>query len=151
MGLGAIAHRLAGQADDDEDLGRVVSVDSTVVRAHQRAVGARRKRAPTGEPPGHANGRSRGGLITKIHFAANGNCRPLAFVLTAGQAGDAPAMIREALPSQLRPRAQRAWHGPKNRSAAAHAGVSTRAAVLLRPPVPPIRKRNLNDEVKPSA
>ncbi|MFF2189761.1 IS5 family transposase, partial [Streptomyces sp. NPDC058155] len=28
---------------------------------------------------------------TKIHLAADGHCRPLAFVLTAGQAGDAPA------------------------------------------------------------
>ncbi|XDV68483.1 IS5 family transposase [Streptomyces sp. R33] len=38
-----------------------------------------------------AIGRSRGGLTTKIHLAADGNCRPLAFHLTAGQAGDAPA------------------------------------------------------------
>ncbi|MCW5253618.1 transposase [Streptomyces sp. SHP 1-2] len=36
-------------------------------------------------------GRSRGGLTTKIHLAADGRCRPPAFVLTAGQAGDAPA------------------------------------------------------------
>jgi transposase len=39
----------------------------------------------------HAIGRFRGGLTTKIHLAADGRCRPLAFVLTAGQAGDAPA------------------------------------------------------------
>jgi transposase len=30
-------------------------------------------------------------LTTKIHLAADDRCRPLAFVLTAGQAGDAPA------------------------------------------------------------
>lgn len=36
-------------------------------------------------------GRSGGGLTTKIHLAADARCRPLAFVLTAGQAGDAPA------------------------------------------------------------
>ncbi|MGO4749632.1 IS5 family transposase, partial [Streptomyces sp. 2MCAF27] len=36
-------------------------------------------------------GRSRGGLTTKIHLACDGRGRPLAFVLTAGQAGDAPA------------------------------------------------------------
>ncbi|MEU8686011.1 IS5 family transposase, partial [Streptomyces sp. NPDC048611] len=47
--------------------------------------------APTGEPADHAIGRSRGGLTTKIHLAADGSCRPLAFVLTAGQAGAAPA------------------------------------------------------------
>nr|WP_251982689.1 IS5 family transposase [Streptomyces violaceusniger] len=82
---------LTAQADADEDLNRAVSVDSTIVRAHQHAAGARNKGAPAGEPADHAIGRSRGGLTTKIHLAADGNCRPLAFVLTAGQAGDAPA------------------------------------------------------------
>jgi transposase len=36
---------LVGQADADNDLNRAVSVDSTVVRAHQHAAGAR-KRGP---------------------------------------------------------------------------------------------------------
>ncbi|RKT02212.1 DDE family transposase [Streptomyces sp. 3211.6] len=49
------------------------------------------KRAPAGEPADHGIGRSRGGLSTKIHLASDARCRPLAFVLTAGQAGDAPA------------------------------------------------------------
>ena len=49
------------------------------------------KRGPASEPDDHAIGRSRGGLTTKIHLAADARCRPLAFVLTAGQAGDAPA------------------------------------------------------------
>ncbi|MCP2350433.1 hypothetical protein HD595_006555 [Nonomuraea roseoviolacea subsp. carminata] len=35
-------------------------------------------------------GRSRGGLTSKVHLAADGRCRPLSFVLTAGQAGDSP-------------------------------------------------------------
>ncbi|POX47946.1 hypothetical protein C3488_22025 [Streptomyces sp. Ru72] len=30
-------------------------------------------------------------MTAKIHLAADGRCRPLAFALTAGQAGDAPA------------------------------------------------------------
>ncbi|QDA09252.1 transposase [Streptomyces rimosus subsp. rimosus] len=30
-------------------------------------------------------------MTTKIHLAADGRCRPLAFLVTAGQAGDAPA------------------------------------------------------------
>ncbi|MFD0369802.1 IS5 family transposase [Streptomyces sp. NPDC127114] len=49
------------------------------------------KGAPAGEPADHAIGRSRGGLTTKIHLASDAHCRPLVFVLTAGQAGDAPA------------------------------------------------------------
>ncbi|WP_437007631.1 transposase [Streptomyces sp. enrichment culture] len=49
------------------------------------------KGAPIGEPADHAVDRSHGGLTTKIHLAADARCRPLAFVLTAGQAGDAPA------------------------------------------------------------
>lgn len=36
--------------------------------------------APVGEPDGHAIGRSRGGLTTKIQLAADGNCRPLASI-----------------------------------------------------------------------
>lgn len=68
----------------------VVSVDSTIVRAHQHAAGAV-KGAPAGEPDDHPIGRSRGGLTTKLRPSADGNCRPLAFVLTAGQPGDAPA------------------------------------------------------------
>ncbi|MEU0163836.1 IS5 family transposase [Streptomyces sp. NPDC006261] len=38
-------------------------------------------------------GRSRGGQTSKIHLAADRKCRPLAFVLTAGQAADSPPFI----------------------------------------------------------
>ncbi|WP_203237581.1 IS5 family transposase [Streptomyces sp. CdTB01] len=100
---------LVAQADADEDVSWAVSVDSTIVRAHQHAAGARKKGAPAGEPDNHAIGRSRGGLTTKIHLAADGRCRPLVFILTAGQAGDAPAfsdvMARLRVPRPLgRPR-----------------------------------------------
>ncbi|MGV9761988.1 IS5 family transposase [Streptomyces tricolor] len=79
-------------ADAVDDIGWTVSVDSTVVRAHQHAAGAL-KRGPQAEnePANHALGRSRGGLSTKIHLAADGRARPLALAVTAGQAGDAPA------------------------------------------------------------
>ncbi|MFF3088808.1 IS5 family transposase [Streptomyces nojiriensis] len=85
---------LLAQADAEEDLDWVVAVDSTIVRAHQHAAGARQKGLPADEPADHALGRSRGGLTTKIHLAADGRCRPLAFVLTPGQAGDAPAFTQ---------------------------------------------------------
>ncbi|MFF1542336.1 IS5 family transposase [Streptomyces sp. NPDC058291] len=81
---------LMAQADAEEDLAWAVSVDSTIVRAHQHAAGARKK-GPQSANADHAIGRSRGGLTTKIHLAADARCRPFAFVLTAGQAGDAPA------------------------------------------------------------
>nr|QIY68231.1 IS5 family transposase [Streptomyces sp. RLB1-33] len=38
-------------------------------------------------------GRSRGGQTSKVHLAADRKCRPLAFVLTAGQAADSPQFI----------------------------------------------------------
>jgi transposase len=38
-------------------------------------------------------GRSRGGLSSKIHLAADRKRRPLSFVLTAGQAADSPHFI----------------------------------------------------------
>ncbi len=38
-----------------------------------------------------ALGRSRGGLSTKVHLAADGRCRPLGFITTLGQRHDAVA------------------------------------------------------------
>lgn len=66
---------------------------------HDRARSSARRRrkskgAPAGEPDDHALGRSRGGRTTKIHLAAYSHCQPLAFVLTPGQAGDAPAFTQ---------------------------------------------------------
>ncbi|MFF1510798.1 IS5 family transposase [Streptomyces sp. NPDC058326] len=65
-------------------------------RLHRRPGSPARRRgpskgAPAGEPDDHALGRSRGGLTNRIHLAADSRCRPLAFVLTPGQTGDAPA------------------------------------------------------------
>ncbi|WP_237658190.1 transposase [Rhodococcus ruber] len=73
-----------------------VSVDSTVVRAHQHADGARRSlqlEPPGGletEPDDHALGRSRGGWSTKMHLGCEQNRRLLAVLLTPGQHGDSP-------------------------------------------------------------
>ncbi|WP_369265163.1 IS5 family transposase [Streptomyces sp. R35] len=85
---------LLAQADAEGDRDWVVAVDSTIVRAHQHAAGGLSKGAPAGEPDDHAIGRSRGGLTTTIHLATDGRCRPLAFVLAPGQAGDAPAFTK---------------------------------------------------------
>jgi len=70
----------------------VVSVDSSVIRAHQHAAGARHRRTRAerhhqtgvGEQD-EALGRSRGGLSTKLHLAVDGKGRPLAVLVTAGQ------------------------------------------------------------------
>ena len=40
-----------------------------------------------------ALGRSRGGLSTKIHLAADRRCRPVTQILTPGQHGDGPQFI----------------------------------------------------------
>ncbi|WP_411577514.1 IS5 family transposase [Streptomyces sp. Je 1-4] len=91
-------------ADADDDVGWTVSVDSTVCRAHQHAAGASKRGQPSGPNPDHGLGRSRGGLSTKVHLASDGRARPLALVVTAGQAGDAPAF--EAVMARIRvPRA----------------------------------------------
>ncbi len=68
----------------------VVSVDASVVRAHQHAAGARRRpsqadRKGVCHPQDEALGRSRGGLSTKVHLACDGRGRPLSMTLTAGQ------------------------------------------------------------------
>ncbi|WP_394854483.1 transposase [Streptomyces albogriseolus] len=61
------------------------------MRAHQHAAGAR---GPAGEPvrPCHRPLPQR--TDHQIHLAADDRCRPLAFDLTAGQAGDAPAFTK---------------------------------------------------------
>ncbi|WP_260584345.1 IS5 family transposase [Streptomyces murinus] len=63
----------------------IVCVDSTTVRAHQHAAGARKGGQ---DWPGEAIGRSRGGLTTKIHLACDGRGRPLAFTITGGNVND---------------------------------------------------------------
>ncbi|MGW4883191.1 IS5 family transposase [Streptomyces murinus] len=70
------------KADAAGDVEWLVSVDSTVVRAHQHAAGARKG----GRDP--ALGRSRGGLTSKIHLACDGRGRPLAFLVTGGNTND---------------------------------------------------------------
>jgi len=78
-----------------------VSVDSTSVRAHQHAAGARRdpgvqRESPGGiehEPADHALGRSRGGWGTTLHLACEQGRKPLAVLMTAGQRGDAPQFV----------------------------------------------------------
>ncbi|WP_243878351.1 IS5 family transposase [Streptomyces sp. SUK 48] len=75
------------KADAAGDIEWLVSVDSTIVRAHQHAAGARKG----GRDP--ALGRSRGGLTSKIHLACDGRGRPLAFVLTGGNTNDCTRFI----------------------------------------------------------
>ncbi|MFF9757441.1 transposase [Streptomyces sp. NPDC014344] len=58
-----------------------------------RSPARRRDRLKSGiqqpnEPDDHAPGRSRGGLSTKVHLAADGRSRPLAILLTPGQRHD---------------------------------------------------------------
>src|SRR3954447_20952658 len=57
-------------------------LDSTVIRAHAHAAGARKA---TGQ---QALGRSRGGFSTKLHLRGDARGRPVAFHLTAGQRHD---------------------------------------------------------------
>ncbi|MGS2811512.1 IS5 family transposase [Nocardia sp. MW-W600-9] len=83
----------------DDSIGQVewiLSVDSTVIRAHQHAAGARKKGAPPAHAfavDGEALGRSRGGLSTKIHLAVDGRGLPMRVLLTPGQAGDNPQIL----------------------------------------------------------
>ncbi|WP_443030998.1 IS5 family transposase [Streptomyces sp. ACT-1] len=71
------------RADAAGSIDWLVSVDSSIVRAHQHAAWARKggRRSP-------ALGRSRGGLTSKIHLACDGLGRPLALVVTGGNTND---------------------------------------------------------------
>lgn len=75
-------------AVDNVDVGRVALVeDPAPVRADQ-VEGPDCRDLPRRAMPSR---RSRGGLTTKIHLASERRCRPPAFVVTPGQAGEAPA------------------------------------------------------------
>ncbi|MGW2787958.1 IS5 family transposase [Streptomyces populi] len=101
------AANVSGEIDWD------VSVDSTIVRAHQHAAGARtvppsapaskggragrtsgKRVAEPARPPGGGGaggeglGCSRGGFTTKPHLSADGRCRPLSLIVTPGQRAD---------------------------------------------------------------
>ncbi|MFF0284295.1 IS5 family transposase [Rhodococcus aetherivorans] len=90
--------RLQTIADAADRIAWDVSADSTIMRAHQHAAGARHHGNEQVEPPGgvatepadHALGRSRGGWTTKLHLACEQHRRPLALLLTAGQHGNSP-------------------------------------------------------------
>src|SRR3954467_12875198 len=66
-------------------------VDSTIVRAHQHAAGAR-KAGRNPAAPDEALGRSRGGVTTKIHLRCEGYGKPVTFSVTAGQVHDSQAV-----------------------------------------------------------
>ncbi|MEV0578163.1 IS5 family transposase [Streptomyces sp. NPDC050392] len=90
---------LQARADADGDLDCLAGVDSTVarahqLRAHQHAADAAKMGAPAGESGDHAPGRTRGGLSTNLHLVTDARCRPITFVVAAGQAGDAPQFER---------------------------------------------------------
>ena len=93
----AIETSLQALSDQAGLIDWTVSVDSTINRAHSHAAGARRHpetqaEPPVGEPADHALGRSRGGLSTKVHLAAEQGRKTLATALTAGQAADSPQL-----------------------------------------------------------
>ena len=69
----------------------ILLLDSTIVRAHQHAAGAKGTCAAA-----EALGRSRGGFGTKIHVACDGLGKPVRIILTPGQDHDVtqgPALI----------------------------------------------------------
>lgn len=75
------------EALQDPDLEWLI-LDSTVVRAHPAAAGARKNADGTGGQADQALGRSRGGFGTKVHAAVTGLMLPAALVLTGGQEAD---------------------------------------------------------------
>jgi transposase len=67
-------------------------LDSTVVRAHQHAAGARTANRGAGAED-EALGRSRGGFSTKLHVRCEGYGKPVAFALTGGQVHDSQQAV----------------------------------------------------------
>ena len=69
-------------------------VDSSVIRAHRVAAGARKGTLSSEENARkNALGRSRGGYSTKIHIVTDQKGLPLAISVTPGQAGETPEFV----------------------------------------------------------
>ena len=151
-------------AAGDLDWAVSVSVDSTVVRAHQhgtnttgptsgvsshtgrdtRGAGRRtrsrgsRRGAARAEPADHGVGRSRGGLSTKAHALVDGAGRPLVLICTPGQAGDSPTL--PLLLGELR--VPRPGPGrPRSTPTPQHPHRPARRQGLLRPSPPEVAAR----------
>ena len=89
LGVWERLHRLV-QERRGLELG-MVFLDGTVIRAHQKAAGARKQdRTPEASAEAQALGRSRGGYGTKGHVLADAGGRAIAFVITPGQAAELP-------------------------------------------------------------
>ena len=97
-----IVQVLRAGCDEAEGRDWAVSADSTVVRAHQHAAGARRRLRRTGRGgqcrmttiwPGGRGWAAHGRCSTKIHLIADRRCRPLTRITTPGQHGDCPQFI----------------------------------------------------------
>ncbi|MGA5042036.1 IS5 family transposase [Streptomyces capoamus] len=106
-----LLQQVQAAADAADAIDWDIAVDSTIVRAHQHAAGARTEPpsgkggrregtpgrnavAEPGGPPGGGGaggeglGRSRGGFTSKLHLSADGRCRPLSLVVTGRQRAD---------------------------------------------------------------
>ncbi|MFU9037365.1 MULTISPECIES: IS5 family transposase [Streptomyces] len=108
-----LLQHVQAEADAAGEIDWDISVDSTIVRAHQHAAGAHRSAAGShlkggctrrtpgrnavaeparppggGGPGGEGLGRSRGGFTAKLHLSADGRCRPLSLIVTPGQRAD---------------------------------------------------------------
>jgi transposase len=71
----------------DPDLEWLI-LDSTIIRAHLHAAGARKRADGWGGQADQALGRSRGGFSTKIHGVVSGLMLPVVLLLSAGQEAD---------------------------------------------------------------
>ena len=139
-------------------------VDSSVIRAHRVASGARKGNLSTEEnAKKNALGRSRGGYSTKLHVATDQKGLPLAVTATPGQAGETPEFqnLLNSIPFSLHRKAKRpkvvagdkAYSAKATRDYLKRKGISdaipTRKNEKRRPRFPRVmyKKRNIVERV----
>ncbi len=116
-----------------------VLIDSTAVKATAAPQGARGEQS-------QAIGRSRGGRTTKIHALTDRFCRPLAFLLTGGQAADckAGALLLERLPACRIVLADKGYHSDDIRRQIEVAGAAPKINRRWKPCFSPALYRGRN-------
>src|SRR5262249_22471835 len=88
-----LRHLQARKMHSSEIDWELFAIDGSVVRAHQSAAGASKKKLPAGEPEDHALGRSQGGFTTKLHLICDGDGTPLGVAVSPGQEHETQRLV----------------------------------------------------------
>jgi transposase len=84
---GVFARILAGLAAEEPEE-KTATIDATYLKTHRTATSLRVKKGGPNDKRGRLIGRTKGGMITKLHAVTDSQGRPIQCFITAGQVSD---------------------------------------------------------------